>query len=67
MTTCPKCDTIKLVYVEAGPFAKQWHLDCACSYAWHKSSFCYSKRKLKRNWERYMNEYEKNHQKEKLV
>lgn len=63
MTTCPYCDDIRIAKIVEWPL-HPWHIDCSCGYAWTNSSFCKTKREAKANWERYMQERNRNQMKE---
>lgn len=60
MTSCPKCDDIWLYRLENG----YWKLNCKCGHAWNWSSACRTKREVKENWERLMDEWDRNQKKE---
>ena len=64
MTPCPQCDDIRVVCLNELPFECAWHVTCKCGNAWNNSSACRTKRETKDNWERYMNAYILNQQKE---
>lgn len=55
MTTCPMCDTIRVVCIDDKvPFDKVWHMNCDCGWAWANSSYALTKRDCKEVWERQM-------------
>lgn len=60
MTPCPHCDDIWLYQLENG----YYKANCQCGYAWNRSSPCLTKREVKKNWERYMHEWDRNQMKE---
>ena len=55
MTTCPMCDTIRIVCIDKAPYDKVWHVNCDCGWAWNNSSYTFSKREAHDIWERQMN------------
>lgn len=66
MTTCPMCDTIRIIKIDKAPYEKAWHVNCDCGWAWANSSFALSKAECKGAWENQM-EIRKRYEKRDLV
>ena len=59
MTTCPMCDTVRMVCISEFPFERDWHVNCDCGWAWANSSFFSSKWEARNAWEKQMQQREK--------
>ena len=64
MTPCPNCDDIRVICLNELPFERAWHITCKCGNAWNWSSACRTKYEAKENWERFMQEWNRNKLKE---
>lgn len=59
MTTCPMCDTIRIVRINEYPYEKAWHMNCDCGWAWAHSGYFGSRIECVNRWERQIAERER--------
>lgn len=59
MTTCPMCDTVRIVCINEYPYENAWHVNCDCGWAWANSGYFGSRKECRNQWERQLAERER--------